>query len=217
MFLAALMRIVVIGSSGAGKTVLSRTIAARLGLPHIEVDAINFQAGWIELLQKNPDEFGHHLARAVEAEAWVVDGPYGPALDRVWERATHLVWLDYERPVVIIRLIRRSLLRVILRTKLWAGNREQWRRLLHSSHPLHWVWGRWAWRRRDTEERLRRPEFARLVVLRLHRPKEAKKVVEILEAMRRSSGALGRCGHMAPTKMLSRSTPDFLPRSIAGK
>ena len=35
------MRIVVVGTSGAGKTALTRRIAALLELPHIELDAIN--------------------------------------------------------------------------------------------------------------------------------------------------------------------------------
>ena len=40
------MRIVVVGTSGAGKTTLARRIAALLMLPHIELDAINWQPGW---------------------------------------------------------------------------------------------------------------------------------------------------------------------------
>jgi adenylate kinase family enzyme len=35
------MRIVVIGTAGAGKTTLARNIAVELELPHIELDAIN--------------------------------------------------------------------------------------------------------------------------------------------------------------------------------
>jgi adenylate kinase family enzyme len=35
------MRIVVIGRSGACKTTMARAIAARLALPHIELDAVN--------------------------------------------------------------------------------------------------------------------------------------------------------------------------------
>jgi len=38
------MRIVVIGTSGAGKTTLARAIAARLSPPHVELDAINWQS-----------------------------------------------------------------------------------------------------------------------------------------------------------------------------
>jgi hypothetical protein len=61
----------------------------------------------------------------IQAEAWVVDGNYGPVRERVWRRATHLVWLDYERAVIMARVISRSFLRAGLRTELWAGNRER--------------------------------------------------------------------------------------------
>jgi hypothetical protein len=92
------MRIVVIGTSGAGKTTLARRIAALLGMPHIELDAVNWQSGWRDLTRHDPEEFVRRVAEAIRAEAWVLDGNYGPVRDMVWQRATHLVWLDYERP-----------------------------------------------------------------------------------------------------------------------
>src|SRR5271166_4159614 len=51
------LRIVVIGTPGAGKTTLARAVAARLALPHIELDAINWQPGWRDLTRHDPDEF----------------------------------------------------------------------------------------------------------------------------------------------------------------
>ena len=174
------MRIVVVGTSGAGKTTLARAIAARLELPHIELDAINWQSGWRDLARHDPDEFVRRVAEAIQVEAWVLDGNYGPVRDMVWQRATHLVWLDYERPVIMARVIRRSFLRAILRTELWAGNRERWLHMLRPSHPIRWAWGTWGRRRRETVEQLGREEYARLVVLRLRRPAEAQRALGIL-------------------------------------
>ena len=90
-----------VGTSGAGKTTLARKIATLLELQHIELDAINWQSGWRDLTRHDPEEFVRRVAEVIAAEAWVVDGNYGPVRDRVWQRATHLVWLDYERPVFI--------------------------------------------------------------------------------------------------------------------
>src|SRR5215467_8830683 len=97
---ARLMRIVVVGTSGAGKTTLARRIADRLQLPHIELDAINWQSEWRDLTRHDPEEFVRRVSEAIRAEDWVVDGNYGPVRERVWRRATHLVWLDYERAVM---------------------------------------------------------------------------------------------------------------------
>ena len=136
------MRIVVVGTSGAGKTTLARRVAALLELPHIELDAINWQSGWRDLTRHDPAEFVRRVTEAIEAEAWVVDDNYGTVRDRVWQRATHLVWLDYRRPLIMARVISRSLTRAVLRTELWAGNRERWRHMLRPSHP--------SWARKST-------------------------------------------------------------------
>jgi adenylate kinase family enzyme len=114
-----------------------------LELPHIELDAINWQPGWRDLTRHDPQEFIRRVDAAIEAEAWVVDGNYGTVRDRVWQRATHLVWLDYERPVIMARVISRTLVRAVLRTELWAGNRERWRNMLRPSHPIRWAWNTW--------------------------------------------------------------------------
>ena len=174
------MRIVVVGTSGAGKTTLARRIAALLELRYIELDAINWQSGWRDLTRHDPEEFVRRVSEAIEAEAWVVDGNYGPVRERVWQCATHLVWLDYERPVIMARVISRSLIRAILSTELWAGNRERWRHMLRPSHPIRWAWSTWDRRRRETAELLAQRECAHLVVLRLRRPREVESAVNRL-------------------------------------
>jgi adenylate kinase family enzyme len=174
------MRIVVVGTSGAGKTTLARSIATRLAVPQIELDAINWQSGWRDLTRHDPPEFVRRVTEAIAVDAWVVDGNYGPVRDAIWQRATHLVWLDYTRSVIMARVIRRSLIRAALRTELWAGNRERWSHMLHPSHPIRWAWSTWERRRRETAERLAQAEYAGIEVLRLCRPREAPLAVEHL-------------------------------------
>ena len=59
-------------------------------------------------------------------------------------------------------------------TGLWAGNREEWRRLLRPSHPIRWAWSTWERRHGETTEILERGDYAELVVLRLRRPREVR-------------------------------------------
>jgi adenylate kinase family enzyme len=183
------MRIAVIGTPGAGKTTFARKAAARLKLTHIELDGINWQPGWRDLTRHDPDEFVRRVAEAIRAEGWLCDGNYGPVSDMVWRRATHIVWLDYGRPVIMSRVIWRSLVRVLLRTELWSGNRERWSNFVRPSHPIRWAWSTWERRRQETEERLREPPYAHLLVLRLRRPTEACEALERLAAQaQRNSG-----------------------------
>jgi adenylate kinase family enzyme len=178
------MRIVVIGTSGAGKTTLARRIADRLAVQHIELDAINWQPGWRDLMRHDPALFVARVTAAIQAESWVVDGNYGPVQAPVWGRATHLVWLDYARWRIMARVIRRSLLRALLRTELWAGNRERWRQMLHPSHPIRWAWRTWQRRRTETAERLVDPACRSLWVARVRHPREADLVIARLLAAR---------------------------------
>jgi adenylate kinase family enzyme len=180
------MRIVVVGTSGSGKTTLARALAGQFALPYIELDALNWQPGWRDLSRNDPDEFVRRVTLAVAADTWVVDGNYGLVRDFVWRRATHLVWLDYDRAIIMYRVIRRSLVRALLRTELWAGNRERWLHMLRPSHPIRWAWSTWRRHRREYEERIGRSDYAHLVVLRLRRPREAE---QLLRRLTQASGA----------------------------
>jgi adenylate kinase family enzyme len=126
MAMGAGTRIVVIGTSGAGKTTLARRIAGRLGLAHIELDAINLQPGWRDLDRHDLPAFVRHATQAIQAERWVADGNYGSVRDMLWRHATQLIGLDYERPVIVARVIARSVCRAVLGGEVWAGtgNRE---------------------------------------------------------------------------------------------
>lgn len=174
------MRILVVGTSGSGKTTMAKRIAAELSLPHIELDALHWGPGWQALTQTDPAEFARRVVTAVAAEAWVLDGNYSAVRELVWSRATHLVWLDYDRPVIMYRVVKRSVLRAIDRTELWSGNRENWRRWFHASHPIRWAWSTWRRRRSQLEDFLQRAEYQQLVVLRLRRPRDAARVVDRL-------------------------------------
>ena len=87
-----LRRVAVVGTSCAGKTTFAAALAAQLQVPHIELDALHWRAGWVPA----PGEvFRQAVATAVAAERWVSDGNYGVVRDLVWGRATAVVWLDY--------------------------------------------------------------------------------------------------------------------------
>ena len=187
------MRISVVGTSGSGKTTLAKQIATRFDIPFIELDAINWRPGWRALLAEDPKELHRLIDEATRGGAWVIDGNYGStdaaAGALVRSRATHLVWLDYNRAIVMTRVIRRSFYRALAGTELWpgTGNRERWQHWLRASHPIRWAWSTWARRRAQYEALLSDSTLSHLKIIRLRRPREAASIIDTIQ-----SSSLGR-------------------------
>jgi len=136
------LRVSVVGNSGSGKSTLARALAGRLGVPHIELDAIFHQPGWRPLPAA---DFRARIDAATAGGGWVVDGNYSVVRDLVWARADTVVWLDPPRRAVMRRVIWRTLRRAALRVELWNGNRERWRNLFARDPEQSIVV--WAWQR----------------------------------------------------------------------
>jgi adenylate kinase family enzyme len=135
-----LTRVVVQGTSGSGKTTLSKALAEVLGVNCLELDGLYQQANWSPL---ELDEFRTRVSSFVEQFGWVVDGNYSHVRDILWPLATTIVIIDLPKRVVMTRVIKRTLLRILKRERLWNGNRESWRNAL-SRDPMRniilWSW-----------------------------------------------------------------------------
>ena len=139
-------RVVIVGNSGSGKTTLAHAVARRLGVRHVELDALHHQAGWTPT---PPDRLREAVRAALDAAdatagGWVVCGNYAAVRSTIWTRADTIVWLDLPRTVVMRRVIARSFGRVLRREELWNGNRESPGMLLALHDPERSVI-RWAW------------------------------------------------------------------------
>jgi len=84
-------RVAVIGTTGSGKTTLARHIAKRRGIPHIELDALHWEANWTETPLT---VFRARVSEAVAPPAWITDGNYSKVRDIVWGRADTIIWLS---------------------------------------------------------------------------------------------------------------------------
>lgn len=169
-------RVCVVGGSGAGKTHLAGRLAVRLGVPHVELDALHHRAGW----QQAPEEEFRAEVRALltaherEHGGWVVDGNYRSRIGDLVQPDT-FVWLDYPRTLVLRRVLWRTLGRVALRRELWNGNRERWRTLLVRDPEQNIVL--WSWTQHGTHLARYGPELDRGDVpwVRLRHPREAER------------------------------------------
>jgi adenylate kinase family enzyme len=168
-------RVAVIGGSCTGKTTLSRELAERLGVPHIELDALHHDAGWQEapadLFQARVD-----AAMAAAPDGWVADGNYhGKLGTMVLERADTVVFLDLPHRTALRRALWRTLDRAVTGRELWNGNRETFRNAFSRHSIVWWVITRHGTHRKKWPARL--APLTHLDVVRLHSPREVEAFV----------------------------------------
>ena len=169
-------RIVILGTTGSGKTTLSRRLSQLLSVPMIELDAIRHGPNWTE----TPDDiFRERVAASLTTEGWIVDGNYSMARDIIWPRATTLIWLDYSFPLVFWRLFRRTMTRGIMRKKLWNDNTEDlWRHFLTKDSLFLWAFRTHWSRRKSLAAALDSPEYNAIEVLRFKSARETRHWLE---------------------------------------
>jgi adenylate kinase family enzyme len=88
-------RICVIGSSGAGKSTYSQSLASSLNLTYVSLDRdVRWLPGWQE---RSRDEQRLRLSDLVACEAWVIDGSGSSSFDIRLPRTDLIIWLRLPR------------------------------------------------------------------------------------------------------------------------
>jgi adenylate kinase family enzyme len=160
-------RVSVVGNAGSGKSTLARALAARLGVPHVELDGIYHQPGWTPLAE---EELVRRVGEAIAGDGWVIDGNYSAVRPLIWARADTVVWLDRPRRIVMRRIIWRTVRRVISRSELWNGNREPWGNLVRrdpQTSIIAWSWHKHAVYRERYAAAALDPAWAHLRFIRI--------------------------------------------------
>jgi adenylate kinase family enzyme len=153
-------RVVVIGSSCAGKSTFAQALAAARNCDLVELDVLHWGRNWTP---KSPEVFRQLAAQATSGERWVVAGNYGAVRDIIWARATTIVWLDFSLPLVLWRGLRRTVRRCATREALFHGNHESWRQSFFSRQSiLLWIVSTFHGRRRECPQLRALPQNSHL-------------------------------------------------------
>jgi adenylate kinase family enzyme len=101
-----LERVLIIGSPGAGKSVLTRRLAAATGLPVVHLDRHFFGPGWIE---PAPEIWRARVAELTGAPRWIMDGNYTHTLPMRLALADTAIFLDFPMWLCLWRVVWRAL------------------------------------------------------------------------------------------------------------
>jgi adenylate kinase family enzyme len=168
-------RVLVAGISGSGKSTFARELCRRTALPYFELDAFFHGPGWSEI-----PTFEHDVAEVVARDEWVFDSHgYSQVRDLMWSRVDTVVWLDFSRPVVTGRAVRRSFARARHQEPIFNGNTESFRAWLDPEHPVQWSVRAYAARRDDMLARFADPAYAGIRKVRLRTPVTAQRWIDL--------------------------------------
>ena len=170
-------RVHVIGTSGSGKTTVARAIADKLGIRHIELDAINWQSEWTDLPK---DEFYDRVKEATEEGDWTIDGNYRVVRQLLWDRVDTIVWLDTPFIPVFLRMLWRTIRRIVTREKLWNRNIEGIDALIGKDSMPLWVLKTHKMRREEYPPLLASPELSHVDIKVFKSLKEANNWIDSL-------------------------------------
>jgi adenylate kinase family enzyme len=198
-------RVNVVGTSGSGKTTIAAELARRLGVPHVELDALSWEANWVLVA---PDVLRERVARAVAADAWVVDGNYSATRDLVWKRADTVIWLDFPFALVMWRVIARTLRRSLSGEVLWSGNRESLRLAFSRDSIILWAMTTY-WRRKRDYPRLFQ-QYPHVQCVRLRSRAQTRR---FLDAIPNPAPAPASRTHSRPGRRQERSSPAAATKS----
>ncbi len=172
-------RIIVVGTTGSGKSLVANALSRKLNIPYIQMDQLFWESNWQESTDAS---FFPKIVAAVEGSSWVLDGNYARTNQLTWPLADTVVWIDLPFWLTFYQCFKRGLSRAITRKELWpaTGNRESILRLFSKDSILIWLFKTYESNRARYLERMNDPKFAYVKFIHLKSRKDVKSFLESL-------------------------------------
>ena len=102
----SMKRILVIGSSGSGKSTFARNLGEILNVEVVHLDAYYWHAGWIETPK---EQWPGVVEKLLERDEWIIDGNYSGTLEMRIAACDTIIFLDLPRLICLTRVLKRVL------------------------------------------------------------------------------------------------------------
>lgn len=131
-------KIIVIGTTGSGKTTLAKALAEKLNYPYIQLDLLFWKPNWES---SSDEEFFERIEKEIDKPNWVLDGNYGRTNHITWKDVDTVVWINLPFWLTLYQNVSRSIKRAITSEELWpnTGNRESFKRMLSKDSIVLWL------------------------------------------------------------------------------
>ena len=151
-------KVLVIGSSGAGKSTFSRRLHSATGLKLIHLDKLYWQPNWVEPTDKT--EWRKNLAEVLKDDSWIIDGNYSSTLAMRLAACDTAILLDLPNYICAWRVFKRTVFyRKRKRPDMAEGCRERF-----DWEFLKWTWNYSKRSKPRVEELLKRFENEKTII-----------------------------------------------------
>jgi len=98
-------KILVIGSSGVGKTTFSQRLGETTGIEVVHLDRLNFSPNWVGMPKA---EWREKVAEITQGDSWIIDGNYSGTLEMRIAASDTVIFLEMPRLVCVCRILKRA-------------------------------------------------------------------------------------------------------------